>query len=950
MQYKGFGVLVLLLLTLAGLGFPLRAEASQQHLADKIELQEYRGFADVGPDEWYVTSGHLDYVVDHGLLAGYDDATFGPQDELRRGQVAVILHRMAGEPDVESDAFDDVDYSLYYGPAIRWARAVGVASGDAGTNNFGPERSINREEFAAMLARYAKLVAGADVTSDCAKLDATNGSEEVSSWAREVMGWAADTGILTGIEHPDGSRWVEPKGTTLRCQAAKMIAVLHRDILKLGADMPDTSAPTSIEYDESLVLTDIQADSVVQDNSTISITTDDATEGIEVGDTVMLDESESLPFGAAVEVTKITSDGATTVIEGDRPKLDDIYDELVVNETFGLDDLAAGAEGIQTQSLIDGFTIPVEHKFGRFGSVSGELTITKLDGHFFVVPLLFTNYVDIGFDIVIDTNVDVDLKALPSEDRRFKLWKDIPLKAVKGTGLYLTFYMNVDIYGQVTFDARVKAGVSAECDFGEDLDVDSYSDAEFTNMEATVNGKIGPSAVVSLQLGGWNMAEVGLGTGAGTETETVLHPDLTCTDLDIWLYLKANAALLSESGKTELSRDFDFWDESNSPVRLAFHIENGDIVPECTWSPEEDVDPDETEDPDEGDQDDPLPTLPSPIMQNAREVEFGDEYSAAIDNEGTLWMWGKNNNHQLGDGVGEDQLKPIEVMKNVKSVSLGYEHTLAVTNDGKLWAWGINNIGECGIAPGDGTYRITTPTLVMDNIVYADAGTYNSAAIDTNGDLWVWGSNRQGQLGNGTATGGYMDTYNAPHKAMSNVVAVSVGNGTIAAIDGNGVLWTWGAEVGRMRDDGTISEQWSPVRIMDSVQSVSVGDGHIAAIKNDGSLWTWGGNMNGELGTGSLQSKTTPTKVMDDVKTASAGDYFTAAIDSDGVLWTWGSNYSGQLGDGTTADKDEPVKIMNGAIDVACGSDHLGAIDKDGAVRTWGANRWGALGNGGTAW
>ena len=77
------------------------------------------GFTNVDPGAWYATDEVLGYAVGHGFIKGYDGGRLGPDDNVARGQVATILHRMAGEPEAESDAFEDVDYSQYYGPAIH---------------------------------------------------------------------------------------------------------------------------------------------------------------------------------------------------------------------------------------------------------------------------------------------------------------------------------------------------------------------------------------------------------------------------------------------------------------------------------------------------------------------------------------------------------------------------------------------------------------------------------------------------------------------------------------------------------------------------------------------------------------------------------------------------------------------------------------------------------------
>lgn len=191
------------------------------------------GFSDVIPGDWYATEDILGYVVSNGLLTGYADGSFHPNTAVTRGQVATILWRIAGEPVAVSDSFSDVDYGQFYGSAIRWARAVGVISGYAG-NEFRPDVAVSRAELCVMLSNYASEVAGISVASNCSRLDAIAGANEVPSWARSAMGWAVDRGIVSGEIGGDGIARVNPNGSAYRSAVAKMTSVFHRDVLGLG--------------------------------------------------------------------------------------------------------------------------------------------------------------------------------------------------------------------------------------------------------------------------------------------------------------------------------------------------------------------------------------------------------------------------------------------------------------------------------------------------------------------------------------------------------------------------------------------------------------------------------------------------------------------------------------------------------------------------------------------
>ena len=210
----------------AQVGFAASGASSSD---ESISLQAYGGYSDVNKRDWYVESGDFDYVIERGLMSGYGNGLFGPYDTVTRGQVMTILHRMAGEPEADSTPFRDVDYGEYYGPAIRWARAARVASGYGDTNTFGPNDPVTREQFAVMLTNYARNVAKVRVQTDGSALNKIAESNRVSSWAREAMGWAVDMEILGGVDI-GGVDYVRPQDIAQRCQVAKMIAVLHRDV------------------------------------------------------------------------------------------------------------------------------------------------------------------------------------------------------------------------------------------------------------------------------------------------------------------------------------------------------------------------------------------------------------------------------------------------------------------------------------------------------------------------------------------------------------------------------------------------------------------------------------------------------------------------------------------------------------------------------------------------
>lgn len=191
----------------------------------EIELQSVLEFPDCNPNEWYASA--VTYVSDKGLITGYNDGTFGPYDNVTRGQLVTILWRMEGKPVSGSAGFSDVSSSDFYYSAALWAQKNGVIKG-YGDGTFGGERLITREEAAVMLANYANFK-GYDTASDKTALKNISGWREADSWALDSLGWCVDQGLMSGKDTPSGA-YLDPMGSTWRSAMAKMIMVLDRDV------------------------------------------------------------------------------------------------------------------------------------------------------------------------------------------------------------------------------------------------------------------------------------------------------------------------------------------------------------------------------------------------------------------------------------------------------------------------------------------------------------------------------------------------------------------------------------------------------------------------------------------------------------------------------------------------------------------------------------------------
>lgn len=239
-------------------------------------------------------------------------------------------------------------------------------------------------------------------------------------------------------------------------------------------------------------------------------------------------------------------------------------------------------------------------------------------------------------------------------------------------------------------------------------------------------------------------------------------------------------------------------------------------------------------------------------------------------------------------------------------ISLGEDYTAVVATDGSLWIWGRNSYNQN--RSGDTSNYAKAPVKAMDNVISVNCGRYSTAVIKADNSLWMWGNNTYGQF---TA----LETYDLT-KVMDNVAAVSCGANHFAAIKVDGTLWMWGKNTsGQLGIGSTDSDIHDPVKIMEGVIAVSCGDAFTAATKSDGTLWMWGYNGKGQLGTGTRENSSTPVKVMDNVfsVSCSGGLYsdngHTAAVKRDGTVWIWGANRYGQLGNGTNSNSNIPIQV-----------------------------------------
>jgi alpha-tubulin suppressor-like RCC1 family protein len=339
------------------------------------------------------------------------------------------------------------------------------------------------------------------------------------------------------------------------------------------------------------------------------------------------------------------------------------------------------------------------------------------------------------------------------------------------------------------------------------------------------------------------------------------------------------------------------------------------------------------------------------------QADFADAFVYMdLFSDGGLWTWGANNDGQLGDGSSVvHRSSPIQTIAggtNWKSVGSVFNHTPVIKTDGTLWLWGSNTWGQLGDNSQTSRSSPVQTVSVGTNWKQVAGGLYHTAAIKTDGTLWTWGLTTWGQLGDNTNV-----HRSSPVQTVAggtNWKQVTGGYLHTAAIKTDGTLWTWGRNTNGQLGDDSITHRSSPIQTVSGGTNwklVACGAYYTAAIKTDGTLWTWGNNNGGKLGDNTQTHRSSPVQTVaggTNWKLVGCGRYHAAAIKTDGTLWLWGNNNYGQLGTNTRTNRTSPVQTVAGGTNwklVAGGRYHTAAIKTDGTLWTWGLSRRGDLGD-----
>lgn len=413
-----------------------------------------------------------------------------------------------------------------------------------------------------------------------------------------------------------------------------------------------------------------------------------------------------------------------------------------------------------------------------------------------------------------------------------------------------------------------------------------------------------------------------------------------------------------------------------------------------------------------------LPADDAPVASGALEsrlagplsvlgVAAGAYHSVALRSDGEVWTWGRNADGQLGRGAvsatPEASPRPVSLPGPMTAVAAGAGHSLALDALGNVWAWGRNNRGQAGSALTGGPVLTPVQVSLPVTVVAIAARADYSLAVDEDGDVWAWGQNTDGELGQRTAdTGAHFTPVRVvlPQLAANDecltrtghttepldayrITAVAAGGHHVLALSRTGCIWAWGrndaAQIGTGTESSTPIVVPTLVRSIPRAKAIAAGESHSLLYNDEGNRvpWAWGLNTSGQVGAGYVPSSPplpwqvvrTPTPLVSDYMGGgiAAGDNFSLFINGFplGILRSWGANGHGQLGNRTQSLQPTPNYALRwddywqnyghveGTTHVAAGSRHGLAIRVLSYVYTdcpvawsWGDNSEGQLGTG----
>jgi len=348
---------------------------------------------------------------------------------------------------------------------------------------------------------------------------------------------------------------------------------------------------------------------------------------------------------------------------------------------------------------------------------------------------------------------------------------------------------------------------------------------------------------------------------------------------------------------------------------------------------------------------------------NPNNTHYSQYSSITYPGELTVYSWGRGEDGQLGIGDTSDQDEPtyVDALRGVgvKQIACGSGHTVVLTGEGEVYTWGRGDDGRLG--HGDNGWKYVprlTHSLTGQIITHVTCGSYHTAAVSSNGDLYTWGGGMYGKLGHGSESG-----HSTPRRVEAlvglSVIDIACGSRHTAVVTNKGCLYTWGDKENGVAGHGdTEGHQYTP-KLLErlsgkKVVQLSACGFHTGCLTDQGECFTWGEGKFGRLGHGAERNCHSPrlieTLLGKRPKQIACGGFHSAVVTEDGKMYTFGGGEHGQLGHGDKVNKVKPtlVQALDGIVlqQITCGWSHSVALTTNGEVFTWGNGDHGKLGHG----
>ena len=322
------------------------------------------------------------------------------------------------------------------------------------------------------------------------------------------------------------------------------------------------------------------------------------------------------------------------------------------------------------------------------------------------------------------------------------------------------------------------------------------------------------------------------------------------------------------------------------------------------------------------------------------QVETYGNHVAMLKVDGTVWCYGLGTYGELGNGYTENSDEPVKALfpagTIITKIAVGENHCLALDSKGNVWVWGRNNYYQLG---NDSNENILTPTKItkLSNIKDIACGPNTSFAVTESGEVYGWGLNANGECGIGSYTNKI--TINKA-KYMTDVIDIKAGKNHTIALKSNGEVFVTGSNLyGELALDMNTRKVnlFTKVDSLKNVVAISAGDSNNMVIKTDGKVYAWGENIYKELGTGETATySNVPVKVngLTDIRYIDGGKGYNLAINSNGDLYEIGLNSSSELGNGTNTNVTEFTRLttIDKVLQVSAGLGYTTYLKQDGTV------------------